>query len=187
MAPVLILNFDGSVQPFPGAETVELRGKEEAIRYGCGHGALQDLECHLRPILASRPKLAFMGSGDFHHVSYLLIKQLASLETPIQVLVFDNHPDNMRYPFGIHCGSWVRHVSQLPFITRVLVAGIASTDVEPGHVWENYLTPLYSGKVVYFCVNRNLAQSNLRAESDTFPKTPKPSPVQKLAKPSPTS
>ena len=62
-----------------------------------------------------------MGSGDFHHVSYLLIERLRRLGRQIQVVVFDNHPDNMRYPFGIHCGSWVWHVSRLPFVERVHV------------------------------------------------------------------
>jgi arginase family enzyme len=72
------------------------------------------------------------------------------------VVVFDNHPDNMRYPFGIHCGSWVWHVSRLPFVARVHVVGITSADVEGRHLWENHLTPLRSGNVVYWCVQRTL-------------------------------
>jgi len=96
------------------------------------------------------------GSGDYHHVTYSLVRHHAA-SGPFQVVVFDNHPDNMRYPFGIHCGSWVRHVSRLPFVARVQVIGIASPDVEGGRSWENYLLPLYSGKVTYSCVNRNLS------------------------------
>src|SRR5207244_2712572 len=86
----------------------------------------------------------------------LLIEHLRQLDTRIQVVVFDNHPDNMRYPFGIHCGSWVWHVGRLPFVERVHVAGINSSDVEGMHVWENHLAALRSGKVVYWCVQRNL-------------------------------
>src|SRR4029077_7216914 len=71
-------------------------------------------------------------------------------------VVFDNHPDNMRYPFGIHCGSWVWHVSRLPFIARVHVVGITSGDVGGSHLWENHIGPLYSGKVSYWCVERPL-------------------------------
>ena len=97
--------------------------------------------------------VVFMGSGDFHHVSLLLIERL---NTSMQVVVLDNHPDNMRYPFGIHCGSWVWHVAKLPFVARVNVLGIASSDVEGAHVIENHLAPLRSGKVVYWCVRRNL-------------------------------
>jgi arginase family enzyme len=100
-----------------------------------------------------RSDLVFMGSGDFHHVSFLLIERL---QRAVQVVVLDNHPDNMRYPFGIHCGSWVSHVSELPFVTRVHVLGITSSDVEGAHVIENHLAPLRSGKIVYWCVRRNL-------------------------------
>ena len=39
---------------------------------------------------------------------------------------------------------------------RVHVAGINSSDVEGLHVWENHLAPLRSGKVVYWCVRKNL-------------------------------
>jgi len=45
----------------------------------------------------------------------------------------------------------------LPFVARVHVAGITSTDVEAGHLWENHLGPLYSGKVIYWCVQRDLS------------------------------
>ena len=157
MSRTLILDFDGSVESMPGSETIPLGGSQETIRFGCRKRVLRELSAELAPSLDPRPDIVFMGSGDYHHVSYLLIDRLRQLGTRIQVVVFDNHPDNMRYPFGIHCGSWVRHVSRLPFVTRVHVAGIASADVEGGRLWENYLGPLYSGKVVYYCVNRNLA------------------------------
>jgi arginase family enzyme len=78
------------------------------------------------------------------------------LGKPLHVVVFDNHPDNMRYPFGIHCGSWVAHVSRLPFVSCVHVLGITSSDVEGLHVWENHLRPLRSGRVRYWCIGRNL-------------------------------
>ena len=142
MARALILDFDGSVSPLDGARVVPLRDHEEAIRFGCRMHVLRDLS----PAVDAQPGIVFMGSGDFHHVSYLLIERLRQLGTRIQVVVFDNHPDNMRYPFGIHCGSWVWHVSRLPFVERVHVAGINSSDVEGMHVWENHLAALRSGK-----------------------------------------
>lgn len=156
MSRALILDFDDSVKPLPGARVIPLADREEAIRFGCRKAVLRELGRELAPALQTRPPLVFLGSGDYHHVSYLLIESLRALDTSFQVMVLDNHPDNMRYPFGIHCGSWVWHVSRLPFVTRVHVAGITSTDVETGRLWENHLTPLYSGKVVYWCVGRNL-------------------------------
>ena len=156
MPRALILDFDDSVKPLPGVHAIPLGNRQEAIRFGCRRQALDELGRQLAPALDARPPVVFLGSGDYHHVSYLLIERLRALNTRIQVVVFDNHPDNMRYPFGIHCGSWVWQVSRLPFVARVHVVGITSTDVEGGHLWENHLAPLYSGKVTYWCVQRNL-------------------------------
>lgn len=161
MSRALILDFDDSVKPLPGADTIPLGNRQEAIRFGCRKQVLNELGRELAPALDARPPVVFMGSGDYHHVTYLLIERLRTLNTRIQVVVFDNHPDNMRYPFGIHCGSWVWHLSRLPFVARVHVVGIASTDVEGGRLWENHLAPLYSGKVAYWCVQRNLRAMRL--------------------------
>lgn len=156
MTQPLILDFDGSVQDLPGARAIALGHHQETIRFGCRRSQLRQLGTVLSADLDERPPVVFLGSGDYHHVSLLLIERLRALGTPIQVVVFDNHPDNMRYPFGIHCGSWVWHVSRLPFVARVHVVGITSTDVELGRLWENHLGPLYSGKVVYYALHRNL-------------------------------
>jgi hypothetical protein len=77
----------------------------------------------------------------------------------------------MRYPFGIHCGSWVSHVSRLPFVTCVHVLGITSHDVEGFHVWENHLRPLHSGRVRYWCIGadlRALRRLGIRDSSQSF-------------------
>jgi arginase family enzyme len=170
MLRTLILDFDGSVGPMEGADAIPLGELQEAIRFSCRISMLRRLQADLEPRLRADPPVVFMGSGDYHHVSYMLIERLRRLNTRIQVLVFDNHPDNMRYPFGIHCGSWVWHVSRLPFVARVHVVGITSTDVERLHVIENHLAPLRSGRVVYWCVGRNLAALRLLGvrESQSF-------------------
>jgi hypothetical protein len=156
MPPALILDFDDSVRPLPETDGVSLHDRQEAIRFGCGMPVLRALGEELAPVLDAHAPVVFLGSGDYHHITCLLIERFQSIGTAIQVVVFDNHPDNMRYPFGIHCGSWVWHVSRLPFVACVHVVGITSKDVEGGHLWENHLAPLYSGKVRYWCVQRNL-------------------------------
>ena len=171
MARALVLDFDGSVLSLPETNVVSLRQREETIRFACSRRALRDLSAALSQDLDVRPPVVFLGSGDFHHVTLPLIERLGSRNQQIQVVVFDNHPDNMLYPFGVHCGSWVWHVSRLPFVSRVHVAGITSPDVEGGHVWENHLPALRSGKVVYWCVQRNLRgleRAGVR-QSHTFP------------------
>jgi arginase family enzyme len=129
---------------------------QEAIRFGCAKKTFARLDAELGEFAAASRDTVFLGSGDYHHLSHLLISRYAQLGRPLQVVLFDNHPDNMRYPFGIHCGSWVWHVSRLPFVSQIHVLGITSKDVEAAHGWENHLRNLRSGKVRYWCVGRDL-------------------------------
>ncbi|MFT3800146.1 MAG: hypothetical protein QM766_02920 [Burkholderiaceae bacterium] len=92
------------------------------------------------------------GSGDFHHLSYPLL-QRARGRAGYQLVVLDNHPDNMRYPFGIHCGSWVSWAAALPQIGHVHVLGITSHDIGSAHAWENRWRPLLSGKLTYWSID----------------------------------
>lgn len=159
MAPTagtLILDFDQSVLPLPDSTRIDLTRWQEEIRFGCRLKSLRKLEEATAPALAQQPRLVMMGSGDYHHLTHLLLERYRNLGQPLQLVVFDNHPDNMRYPWGIHCGSWVWHASRLPFIKQIHVLGITSTDVEVAHGWENHLRALRSGKVRYWCVGRNL-------------------------------
>jgi hypothetical protein len=98
----------------------------------------------------------FLGSGDFHHLSHALIARRCG-DRQFTVVVLDNHPDNMRFPFGIHCGSWVRRVAALPCVSHVHVLGITSTDVAIAHAWEHYFTPLVRGKVTNWCIGVDVA------------------------------
>ncbi len=156
MQKPLVLDFDASVLTLPDEQRIALSDWQESIRFGCRLKTLRTLEAALAPALNEAHGPVFMGSGDYHHVSYLLIERLRHLEEPVRVVVFDNHPDNMRYPFGIHCGSWVWHASRLPHVASVEVLGITSTDVEAGHAWENHLRPLRQNKVRYGCIGRDV-------------------------------
>lgn len=152
----LILDFDQSVMPLPGSMTRDLANWQEEIRFGCSIKSMRRLGFAIEPLLQKMPRVVFMGSGDYHHITWLLLEQYRDFGQPIQVIVLDNHPDNMRYPWGIHCGSWVYHASRLPFVEQVNVLGITSTDVEKFHSWENHLSGLRSGKIRYWCIGRDL-------------------------------
>lgn len=151
MPTPLVLDFDGSVGALPGATVIDLRDRQEAIRFGC---TLRRFREAVRAIEARMPAghgTVFLGSGDYHHLSWPLIERKAA-HAPFEVVVFDNHPDNMRFPWGVHCGSWVRRVALLPCVARVRVLGIGSADVGAAHAWENYLSPLRKGKLEYWTV-----------------------------------
>ena len=152
MSSPVILDLDASVGSLEGGLVIPLLDWQELVRFGCGMRAMQRLSETLNSRLPDRHGTVFLGSGDFHHLSYLLIERMAG-RGPFEVVVFDNHPDNMRFPFGIHCGSWVRRVALLPFVSHVHVVGITSADVSWSHSWENYLRPLLSGKLTYWCID----------------------------------
>ena len=157
VASPLVLDFDGSVGALPGELRLGLAHWQEAIRFGCTRHQLGRLGAELDPLLPTPGShgAVFTGSGDFHHLSAWLIERClrhASPKQALRVVVLDNHPDNMRYPFGVHCGSWVRQVAALPGVAQVHVVGITSADIALGHAWENHLGPLRAGKLVYWSI-----------------------------------
>ena len=153
-ATPLVLDFDASAGTPLGSIVVPLADWHQRIRFGCSLRTFDALRRHVLPLLPRDAGPVLTGSGDFHHASLLLIERLAD-QGPLDVVVFDNHPDNMRYPWGIHCGSWVAHVARLPLVRHVQVMGITSNDVSLSHALENRLVPLWRGRVSYWCIGRD--------------------------------
>jgi arginase family enzyme len=152
----LVLDFDGSVGALDGEVRLKLPTWQESVRFGCRLGVLRKLAQGLQDVLANPHGTVFLGSGDFHHLSLALLAGLRS-SVPIDVVVFDNHPDNMRYPFGVHCGSWVSRAAGLPGVRHVQVLGITSPDVELRNAWQNRLRLLYARRVSYRCIGVDTA------------------------------
>lgn len=152
MKTPVVLDFDDTAGPVPGALVLGLSTWQEDIRFACRWKEFRRLQALLEPRLPEGHGTVLLGSGDYHHLSHLLIQRQRS-SGPFQVVVFDNHPDNMRFPFGIHCGSWVRHVAMLPQVSHVHVLGITSGDIGLSHAWENHWQPLRAGKLSYWCMD----------------------------------
>jgi hypothetical protein len=158
----LVLDFDGSVGALPGEQRVPLSHWQEDIRFGCTlrHWRRLLADAEVRLPAPGRHGTVFMGSGDFHHLSWWLVERQLRAQPaaqPLRVVVLDNHPDNMRYPFGVHCGSWVRRVAMLPGVSQVIVAGITSGDIGLRHAWENQLAPLRAGKLACWSIGVDTA------------------------------
>ena len=151
----VVLDIDRSVGALPDRLVLPLEHWQESIRFGCSLATMRRFRSMLEQLLPDRYGTVFTGSGDFHHLSWPLIARLPTAG-PFQVVVLDNHPDNMRFPFGVHCGSWVRKVALLPQVSQVHVLGITSADIGPGHAWENYLTPLRRGKLRYWSMGADV-------------------------------
>jgi hypothetical protein len=154
----IVLDIDHSVGPLVGRLVVPLAHWQEALRFGCSLRTLGRFDHVLDDLLPDRHATVMLGSGDFHHLSLPLVARVTAAK-PFQVVVLDNHPDNMRYPFGVHCGSWVRRVAQLPQVSHVHVVGVGSDDIGRAHAWENYRTPLRNGRLSYWSAGVDVAWS----------------------------
>ena len=147
----VVLDIDRSVGPLADRLVLPLEHWQESIRFGCSLATLRRFRTMLDELLPAQYGTVFTGSGDFHHLSWPLIARRQP-GRKFQVVVLDNHPDNMRFPFGVHCGSWVRRVAALPMVSHVHVLGITSADIGGGHAWENYLTPLLRDRLTYWSI-----------------------------------
>lgn len=152
----VVLNFDNSVGIPVAAKNIDLACWQEQIRFGCRWKQFEQLEKSLVGQLQQPNQIGcvLLGSGDYHHLTQLLLQRFDS-HKKIHLIVCDNHPDNMRYPFGIHCGSWVYWASRLTQIARIDVIGISSDDISLKHAWENHWSPLYKGKLHYWSIQQN--------------------------------
>ncbi|TAM18972.1 MAG: hypothetical protein EPN68_14300 [Rhodanobacter sp.] len=163
----VVLDIDHSIGDLPDSVIVPLAEWQESLRFGCSLATMRRFRATLDAQLPARHGTVFMGSGDFHHLTWPLLARMRP-DAPIQVVVLDNHPDNMRFPFGVHCGSWVRRVAALPFVAHVHVLGITSADIGAGHAWENYLTPLLRGKLTYWSMGVDTGWSRRLGVSRCF-------------------
>ncbi|MGE7139232.1 hypothetical protein ACQKIE_16515 [Luteibacter sp. NPDC031894] len=152
----VVLDIDGSVGPLAGGHVLALADWQETLRFGCSVRSLARFDRLLDGLLPQDHGTVMLGSGDFHHLSWPLIARVPRGRV-FQVVVLDNHPDNMRFPFGVHCGSWVRRVARLPQVSHVHVVGITSSDIAAAHAWENYRGPLRAGRLTYWSVGVDTA------------------------------
>jgi arginase family enzyme len=93
---------------------------------------------------SSKNSPTFLGSGDFHHISEILISQF---NQPLTVIVFDFHPDwDTSFPrFG--CGSWVTEVLKKKNISKVFLIGVSSNDIDSFRIHSGNLASLRDNRV----------------------------------------
>jgi len=161
MRPVL-LNLDGALerQPRLGATALAAGGRMlcardlgPPLRIWSRRAHLAELRRRLAAALpkGTEPEVVFAGSGDFHHVTPILVERaLAGVSEPVTVVHFDNHPDWARFAPGSHCGSWVAAAARLNGVRQVVTLGITSDDVGPRKAREGDLSLLSEGRLALF-------------------------------------
>lgn len=149
-----ILDLDGSLVRQSlllrrsGAAVLPLQEWGRDLRLACRHRTFARFEKHFAEVFCSCRDggafLTFLGSGDFHHVSLVLLRRLTR---PFNLLVIDNHPDWMRgIPF-LHCGTWLYHAAGLPNVQRIFHLG-GDVDFDNGYCWLAPWPMIRSGKIV---------------------------------------
>jgi len=117
-----------------GGRDLDCHDLGPALRLWSRPAALDQLAARLGEGLpaAEGPRLIFAGSGDFHHVTPLLLRRAceAAGDPPVTVVHFDNHPDWVKFENGMHCGSWVGRAARLPGVARVVTVGVCSPDID---------------------------------------------------------
>jgi len=92
----------------------------------------------------SRNCVTFLGSGDFHNSSPILLEQF---QEPISLIVFDFHPDWDILPPRLGCGSWVRIALSRKNIQKCLLIGVASEDISSPWIQSADLGALDNGRL----------------------------------------
>lgn len=114
------------------AQQVEMGTLGSEVRLWGKQHKLNQLDSILSDALkdSNEPRLVFMGSGDFHHISALLLPiAVAKIPGPVTVIHFDNHPDWVHFDGGMHCGSWVNRALEYPQVVKVITIGVCSHDL----------------------------------------------------------
>jgi hypothetical protein len=116
-----------------GAVELELGDLARPIRLWGFHSEIDAFQRELANRLqgTSQPRLAFIGSGDFHHISaFLLGMALKEQQSPTTLIHFDNHPDWVKFEKGMHCGSWINRALEDRKVAKVITIGVCSHDLE---------------------------------------------------------
>lgn len=126
---------------------LSLRDLAGQLRVVASRHALRELEKRLSlDEVASRcrPCVDFIGSGDFHHVTAIL---LARFDEPVTVVHIDNHPDWVSWPRSFNCGGWVNRALELPHVKRIITLGPCGADLDLPEIKFANLSALAQGRL----------------------------------------
>lgn len=137
---------------FANPRMIDLEDQADRLRLRCSRGTASIARARMaeaRRELAS-PTLTFIGSGDYHHLTLMLLESLPTPARPITLVVFDNHPDWFVLPPKYHCGNWVAGALRLPFIEQVVLIGQDSADLAWTQIYTAPLRDLNAGRLRIF-------------------------------------
>ncbi|CAK0762145.1 conserved hypothetical protein [Gammaproteobacteria bacterium] len=163
-----IFDFDGSVSSQmelmahlgKRRHRVDLRRHRHAARLWTSPRRFEAIR--REAFLGEPPFFSFLGSGDYHHFTFLLLQ--AQLR-PLTLLLFDNHPDWTRPPHRYHCGTWIYSAARLPQVERIVIVGLESSDIDGKNFAHGDMESFHDGRIVLLPtrdVNVRLSDGTMR-------------------------
>lgn len=130
------------------ARMFDLKEFSREARLRCGRTVASRVRERIVAIrkIVPEPWLAFFGSGDFHHLSLLLLETLPASRDPVTLVLIDNHPDWTVLPPRYHCGNWVAGALGLPRVERAVLIGMNGPDLRPRDLHFAPLRDVASGR-----------------------------------------
>lgn len=114
------------------------------LRYSSTPALLDAFYEMVQPELGS---FTLYGSGDFHHLSALWLRNLSA---PFTLVSFDNHPDWDTRPPDWGCGGWINRALDLPQVTRASIWGCGNFELNWPHRLFGNQEALASGRLEVF-------------------------------------
>jgi hypothetical protein len=148
---IRILNFDDSILKQQRlisrfkAEIIDLKDLGPRARLWMDKKAKGEIERRIRG--SNESSITFLGSGDFHHISDILISRF---EEPLSLIVFDFHPDWDILPPRFGCGSWITEALKSKQIAKCALLGVSSLDISSWHIQRGNLGALKGSRLEIF-------------------------------------
>src|SRR5262245_13931001 len=123
-----LLDLDGAWEPdLTGLKRVDATAWGPRLRFTSPREIAEDFYAE---IAAKLEPFVLSGSGDFHHLTALLLRRI---EDPFLLVSFDNHPDWDLRPPHWSCGGWINRALELPNLRSAAVWGCGNTELS----WPN--------------------------------------------------
>ncbi|MGE5538977.1 MAG: arginase [Gemmatimonas sp.] len=132
------------------ARVVDARDLGSRLRLWASPSAMTEFAGRLattRLPKGSGPTLTLVGSGDYHHLTAVLLDEI---DEPFTLLHFDNHPDWVRFAPRFHCGAWINRALALKTVARVVTIGPCSDDLAWPEFKGGNVAALASGRLEVF-------------------------------------
>ena len=151
----LAMDWDGSIVAQTKLSTqlgeiVPLRARGDHLRVWAESACLKELRNQWALLHEQHPQpwLTFLGSGDFHHMTLVLLESLPVDQRPSTLIVIDNHPDWFLESPSYHCGNWVgTALKNLSWLKQIILIGVDSEDLKGYRFWRAPWDDLCRGRL----------------------------------------